>query len=133
MGHLEAAHDALSICLTGRSLRLRSPWRKAQDFGLEHLDCHLDILEAGRLRPVVALADEVVDLALMVVQERLNVLLVQERCALRAGKNQVEMCEEADPRVEGHPAEDEVECVLNDGEAGQDNEVDQPWCKEGGI
>ena len=43
------------------------------------------------------------------------------------------MGEEADPGVEGDPAQDEVECVFNDGEGGEHHEVNEPWCEEGGI
>lgn len=36
------------------------------------------------------------------------------------------MGEESEPRVERYPGEDEVESVLNNGEAGEDDKVDQP-------
>jgi hypothetical protein len=35
--------------------------------------------------------------------------------------------EESEPRVERYPGEDEVESVLNNGEAREDDKVDQPW------
>lgn len=60
-------------------------------------------------------------------------LLVKESCALRTRENEVEVDEEAEPGVERHPREDEVKGVLNDGEAAQDDEVDQPGSDESWI
>ena len=37
------------------------------------------------------------------------------------------MREEANPGIERDPGKDEVECVLNDGEGREDDEVDEPW------
>lgn len=78
----------------------------------------------------MALGYEVVDLTLVLVQEGLDVLLVHERGALRAGHDQVEVDEEANPRVERDPAEDEVEDILDRGEDGEHDEVDQPGRKQ---
>jgi hypothetical protein len=78
----------------------------------------------------VALGYEVVDLTLVLVQEGLDVLLVYERGALRARHDQVEVDEEADPRVERDPAENKVEDILNGGEDGEHDEVDQPGRKQ---
>jgi hypothetical protein len=44
------------------------------------------------------------------------VFLVEEVGSLEAGQNEVEMCEEAHPRVEWYPAKDEVEGVFNGSE-----------------
>jgi hypothetical protein len=132
-GHLEAAHETLSVRLASRAVGLRASGRETQNIDLGPFDAHLDILQPCRLRPVVALAYEVIDLALVVIKKRLNVLLVEKGGALRARQDQVEVGEEADPRVERHPAKDEVERVLDDGEGREDDEVDEPWRELGGV
>ena len=43
------------------------------------------------------------------------------------------MYEEADPGVEGHPAENEVKGVLDSSEGAEDDEVDQPRGEESGV
>jgi hypothetical protein len=48
-------------------------------------------------------ADELLDLALVVLQERVDVVLVEEAGALRLRENEVGEEEEADPAVEGDP------------------------------
>lgn len=78
-------------------------------------------------------AYEVVNLALMLVQEWLDVLLVGERGALRTRHDQVKVDEEADPRVEGHPAKNEVEDILDGSEDREHNEVDQPGCEQSWV
>ena len=65
----------------------------------------------------------------MMVEERLNVLLVEERSALGAGQNKVQMQEKTHPRVEWYPAKDKVEGVLHHHEAREHDEVDEPWCE----
>jgi hypothetical protein len=59
--------------------------------------------------------------------------LIQKARALGPWQDQVEVCEEADPGVKGHPAEDEVEGVFYGGEGGEDDEVDEPGCEEGWV
>lgn len=131
--HLESAHQVLGIGLScWRGLR-GLLGRKTQNIDPDPLDAHLEIGQACCLGAVVALAYKVVDLALMVVQEGLNVLLVEEAGALGAGQDQVQVQEEADPRVKGDPAEDKVEEVLDRGDYGEDDKVDEPGRDEGRV
>lgn len=81
----------------------------------------------------MCLGYEVIDFALVMVQEWLDVFLVEEICALRTRQNEVKMCEKADPRIEGDPGEDEVESVLNRVEEEESDEVNEPRCELGGI
>lgn len=81
----------------------------------------------------MGLGYEVVDFALVVVEEGLDVFLVEEGGALGAGEDEVEVQEEAHPGVEGDPGEDEVERVLNRVEEHEGDEVDEPWGELGWI
>jgi hypothetical protein len=131
--HLETRHEALCVCLAGRTGRLGLGRRKAQDVDLDPFDAHAEVGETGGLEAVVALGDEVVDFALVVVEEGLDVLLVGEGGALGTRHDQVQVEEEADPGIEGDPAKDEVEDILDGGEDGQDNKVDEPGREQGGV
>jgi len=72
----------------------------------------------------VSLADEIIDLALMVNDERLEVVEVEKFGALSLWKDKVEEKEEAEPGVEGHPANDEERPRLSEEGQSEDNEVD---------
>ena len=52
-------------------------------------------------------ADEVLDLAFMVGDEGLDVVRIEELCALGLREDEVGEREESEPAVEGEPAEDE--------------------------
>ncbi|CAI6340420.1 unnamed protein product [Periconia digitata] len=79
------------------------------------------------------IGNEVINLTLVVVQDRLEVFLVQERRALGTGENQVQVNTEAHPGPERHPAKNEVECVLYEMEQRKHHEVNEPWCEESWI
>jgi hypothetical protein len=131
--HVEPRHEVLRVALAGGRLRSALSRRKAHDVDLDPLDGLLHVCKARAPRPLVRVRDEVVNLALVVVQQRLEVLLVQEGGALRAREDQVEVQEEAHPGPEGDPAEDEVEGVFDRREEDQHHEVDEPWCQLGGV
>lgn len=76
---------------------------------------------------------KVVDLALVVVEERVEVLLVEEGGALRAGQDQVQVDEEAEPGIKRNPGQDEGECVFDGGDERQGHEVHEPWSEERGV
>lgn len=63
----------------------------------------------------MTLAYEVVNFSFVVVQEWFHVFLVEIVGSLRTGQDQVQVCEETDPRVKRYPAKDEVESVLYSG------------------
>ena len=55
----------------------------------------------------MGLADEEVDVLFVLDDEGLNVAVVEELGALGLGEDEVGEEDEADPRVEGEPADDE--------------------------
>jgi hypothetical protein len=71
------------------------------------IDQLLEVAEACLHTFLVQVADEDLDLTLMVGDEGLDVVGVEEFCALRLGEDEVGEGEEADPTVEGEPADDE--------------------------
>lgn len=72
----------------------------------------------------MCLADEVVDLSLMVDDEGLEVGEVEVFGALGLREDEVEEEEEAEPGVEGHPAYDEEGPGFSEEGQGEDDEVD---------
>jgi hypothetical protein len=100
---------------------------------LEPLDALLEIVESGGLRPVMGIRNEVINLALVVVQEGLDVFAVEEGGSLGSREDQVQVEEESQPGVEWYPAEDEVEGALEGGDEGEGNKVHEPWGKDGGV
>lgn len=113
IGHIEPGHEVLSIALALSRRRSGLLRRKAQYVDFGPLNGLLQVCEAGALRPVVGVGDEIVNLTLVVVQERFEVLLVQKRCALRSGEDQVQVNAEAQPGPERYPAKNEVESVFH--------------------
>lgn len=93
-----------------------------------------EILQPRRLDPIMARRDQLLDVAIVLFQPRLDVQPVDVRCALLlAGKEEIKVDAEADPGVEGHVAEEGVEegaCRREDGEA---DPVDEPGVQEGGV
>ena len=79
----------------------------AQDALAEEVDQLVEVAEAGLGEVFVGLADEDVDVVLVLDDEGLNVGVVEEFGALRLGQDEVGKEDEADPGVEGEPADDE--------------------------
>lgn len=71
------------------------------------IDQLFEVAEACLHAFLVQVADEDLDLTLMVGDEGLDVVGVKEFCALGLGEDEVGEGEEADPAVEGEPADDE--------------------------
>ena len=63
----------------------------------------------------------------------MDVFLVDEDGALLARQHEVEVHAEADPGVEGHPGEDEVELCFDQQEEGEGRPVHQPWGEDGRV
>jgi hypothetical protein len=82
----------------------------------------------------MGLGDEFVQRPFMFGQKRLDVCKIQ--CCgtlLRRWKDQVQVQEEAKPRVEWHPAENEIEMRLGQEEEVESGPVNQPGRKIGWI
>ena len=93
----------------------------------------LEHVKTGGLGFGVRGADCLVDLALVLFEEWVDVLLVKHDGALFPWSDEVEVYAEADPGVEGNPGEDEVELRFNREEEREGRPVHEPWCEEGGI
>jgi len=81
----------------------------------------------------MSFAYEFIDVAFMLDQEGMYVSLVDVRCALLAGQDQVEPCEEAEPGVERGPDEDEGEEGFKNENDRDDDPVHQPWSELRGV
>lgn len=93
---------------------------------LHPLDCLLRVRQSRRLELLVRIADELVDFLFVVEEERVHVFLVDFCGALGAGEDEVQVQEEAEPGVEGNPAEDEVEGAFEGEDDGGDDPVHEP-------
>ena len=96
----------------------------------------LDGIQPGFFSSRVAFGDHAVDLAFVFFEEGVDVFLVDEDGALFARQHEVEVDAEADPGVEGHPGEDEVELRFDEEEEREGGPVHQPWrqdCRVGGA
>lgn len=69
----------------------------------------------------------------MILQERVDVVLVDHRGALLPRRDEVAVDGEPDPGVEGHPVEDEVELGFGEEEEGEGRPVGEPFGEEGGV
>lgn len=63
----------------------------------------------------------------------MHVGLVDVRCSLLAGEDEVEPREEAQPSVEGSPDEDKGKERFKDEDERDNDPVHQPWVELGGI
>lgn len=93
----------------------------------------LEVAQPCGLRPVMCIRDEVIDLALVVVQEWLDVLAVEERGTLGPREDQVKVDKQADPGVEGYPAKNEVEGAFDGGDEREGDKVHKPWGEDGWV
>lgn len=81
----------------------------------------------------MSLGDEDIDIVFVMSQERVDVSLIEELCALGLGQDEVGEQDETEVGVEGHPADDEVGPVFEEREAGQDDPVHEPWGQDGWV
>jgi hypothetical protein len=79
----------------------------AEDTLTEDVDELVEVAKPGRGEALVGLADEDVDVRFVFHYEGLNVGVIQEFGALGLGEDEVGEEDEADPGVEGEPADDE--------------------------
>ena len=107
--------------------------RLAEEIDADVLDGGLNSIEAGGLALGVYLMNQVVDLALMRLQPRVDIGLVDVNGALFAGHDEVEVQCKTHPGVEWHPVKNEVELRLNHEEEREGGPVHKPWCEIGGI
>jgi hypothetical protein len=82
-------------------------WSAAEDSFAEDVNELVEVAETGGGEALVGLADEEVDVLFVLDDEGLNVGVVEEFGALGLGEDEVGEEEEADPGVEGEPADDE--------------------------
>ncbi len=66
-------------------------------------------------------------------QKRMDVRLIDEAGALGLREDEIREEEEAEIGVERDPGDDEKGPVFNEGEAGYDNPIHQPWCQLGWV
>lgn len=85
------------------------------------------------LQSSVHLADEVVDLSLVVNNVGFEVGKIKMFSALSLRENEVKEEKEAEPRVEWHPTYNEESPRLSEEGQSEHDEVDQPWCCLGWI
>ena len=76
---------------------------------LHPLDSIFCIAQPSFLKFLMRLPNELIDFGFVMQQKRMYMFLIQHSCALGTGEDEIEMQEEAEPGVEGDPAEDEVE------------------------
>lgn len=107
-GHDEAVVEGLAVADLSAGGWGRATGLHAQEVNLDPFDALVQVLQTGCFCLVVAVGDEAVDLALVLVEEGVDVGLVDKDAALLAGQHEVEVAEQANPRVKGHPAEDGV-------------------------
>jgi hypothetical protein len=81
----------------------------------------------------MGLSDQNIDIAFMLDNERLDVGVVDEPGALGLGKDEIGEEEEAEPGVEGKPANDEDGPRLDQEERGENNPVEEPGGQLGGV
>ena len=77
--------------------------REAEDLCLELLDGELEVGDAGGGQAFVGARDKVVNLGLVLLEPRVDLVLVYAPGALGLGKDEVEEKEEAEVAVEGDP------------------------------
>ncbi len=94
---------------------------------LYEFNSSLHVLESQLDGLVVRLADEDVDVVLVMSQERVHVGLVEEFSALGLREDEVGKEEKAEEGVEGEPGDNEVGPVVKEGEDGEDDPVHEPW------
>ena len=102
--------------------------RHAEDALLDELDDLLKILEAILRGFGVEVPDEELDLAFVVGDVGLDVVVVDELGPLGLREDEVGETEKADPGIEWEPADDEDGPGLNEEKEVEDDPVDQPWC-----
>jgi hypothetical protein len=89
-------------------------WRRfvgslAEEVDTDVFDGGLHSVETSSLALGMQLVDQVIDLALVQLEPRVNISLVYVDRALPARHDEVQVYSETHPRVEGHPVENEVE------------------------
>ena len=82
-------------------------WRTAEDSFAEDVNELVEVTKTSFGEALVSLADEEVDVLFMLNDERLNVGIVEDFGTLCLGKDEIREGDEADPGVEGEPADDE--------------------------
>jgi hypothetical protein len=82
-------------------------WSAAEDSFAEDVDELVEVAETSGGEALVGLADEEVDVRFVFHDEGLNVGVIEEFGALGLGEDEVGEEDEADPGVEGEPADDE--------------------------
>lgn len=132
-GHAEAGHEGGGVADIPAGGRRGLSRRLAQELRPDVFDRLLDGIHTRRLRLRVPVADHLVDLPLMLFQERMDVGFVDVDGALLPGQDEVEVDAEADPGIERDPVEDEVELGLYEEEEGQGCPVHEPWDQERGV
>lgn len=103
-GHAKPREQRLGVALGGLGRRrglLRG--REAEDLCLELLDGELEVGDAGGGQALVGARDKVVNLGLVLLEPRVDLVLVYAPGALCLGEDEVEEEEEAEVAVEGDP------------------------------
>jgi hypothetical protein len=82
----------------------------------------------------MGVADESIDLALVLVKERKDVAFVDKYTALLLARNdEIQVHAKSHPAIEWDPAENEIELGFDHEEKTQSCPVHEPWCQDGGI
>ena len=96
---------------------------------LEKIDGTFKILQSDSFGTVMGIGDKSVDIGFMVSQEWMDIRLVNKAGPLSLREDKIREEEEAKIGIERDPGDDEEGPVFNEGEAGNDDPIHQPWCQ----
>lgn len=105
----------------------------AQQVLLHQVDSTFEILQACSFRTFVRIGDEDVDVGFMLRKKWVDVRLVDQASALGLRQDEVREETETDVGVERGPGDDEEGPVFDEGEAGDDDPVHEPWSQLGRV